>query len=72
MDLSKVADEVIVAGETLIARVPEIRAIVLECTDLPPYAHKIQAALSRPVFDLTTLATMVASCVNRTPYQGFI
>jgi aspartate/glutamate racemase len=72
MDLDKVAAEVIAAGQALIARAPDIGAIVLECTDLPPYAHRIQAALSRPVFDLTTLATMVASCVNRVPYRGFI
>ena len=72
MDLDKVAEEVIAAGQALIARAPEIGAIVLECTDLPPYAHRIQAALARPVFDLTTLASMVASCVTRRPFQGFI
>lgn len=72
MDLSKVAREVIAAGEALVSRAPQIGAIVLECTDLPPYAHEIQLALSRPIFDLTTLATMVASCVNRTPYHGFL
>ncbi|MCP9483441.1 aspartate/glutamate racemase family protein [Shimia sp. CNT1-13L.2] len=72
MDLAKVADEVIAAGKALVARAPEIGAIVLECTDLPPYAHRIQAALERPVFDLTTLSTMVASCVNRTSYQGYV
>lgn len=72
MDLARIADEVIAVGEQLIARAPGIGAIVLECTDLPPYAAQIQQALSRPVFDLTTLATMVASAVIRTPYPGYI
>ena len=72
MDLDKVAAEVIDAGQMLVRRAPEIRAIVLECTDLPPYAHQIQNALSRPVFDLTTLSSMVATCVQRDHYPGFI
>lgn len=72
MDLEKVAQEVIEAGQALIERAPEIGGIVLECTDLPPYAHRIQAALNRPVFDLTTLSTMVASGVRRVPYSGYI
>ncbi|SLN58183.1 hypothetical protein ROA7450_03011 [Roseovarius albus] len=72
MDLDAVAEEVIAAGRILIESAPEIGAIVLECTDLPPYAQQIQNALSRPVFDLTTLATMVASCVIRERYTGFI
>jgi aspartate/glutamate racemase len=72
MDLDRVATDVIEAGQALIRRAPEIGAIVLECTDLPPYAHLIQEALSRPVFDLTTLSGMVATCVKREPYSGFI
>lgn len=72
MDLGAVAAEVIEAGRSLIDKAPEIGAIVLECTDLPPYAAQIQQALSRPVFDLTTLATMVASCTLREAYDGFV
>lgn len=72
MDLDILAEEVIAAGRALIEDSPEIGAIVLECTDLPPYAAQIQYALSRPVFDLTTLATMVASCVKRDSFIGFI
>ncbi|MFP7569452.1 aspartate/glutamate racemase family protein [Marivita sp. S2033] len=72
MDLDKVTDEVIAAGRALCDRAPEIGAIVLECTDLPPYAHTLQHALSRPIFDLVTLARMVANTVNYQAYDGFI
>ena len=72
MNLGLVAEEVVAAGQTLIGNAPEIGAIVLECTDLPPYAHEIQTALRRPVFDLTTLGAMVAACVTRQPYPGYI
>lgn len=72
MDLDMVAQEVIAAGQELIDRAPDIGALVLECTDLPPYAHAIQTALSRPVFDLTTLSRMVANAVQYDAYPGFV
>lgn len=72
MDLDAVAREVIAAGQALIDRAPDIGGLVLECTDLPPYAHAIQQALSRPVFDLTTLSCMVANAVQYKAYPGFL
>ena len=72
MDLGKVEQEVLVAGRALIEKAPEIGAVVLECTDLPPYAYQLQAALGRPVFDLTTLATMMHDVVSRQVYLGTV
>jgi len=39
-----------------------IGAFVLECTDLPPFAHGIRKATGVPVFDFVTLTNFV--------YQG--
>ena len=39
------------AGRGLLARHPEVAAIVLECTNLPPYAAALQAATGLPVYD---------------------
>ena len=72
MDIDLIEAEVLSAARNMCDNNPEIRAIVLECTDMPPYAHTLQAELGRPVFDLTTLATMVHSAVVRTPYKGFM
>lgn len=72
MDLTKVEAEVIAAGRTLVARNPLVRSIVLECTDLPPYAHKLQQVLNLPIFDLTTLSGMVHEAATRQAYRGFI
>ena len=72
MDIGLIEDELITAGDRLIARAPEIGAILLECTDLPPYAPALQARLGRPVFDIITLATMVHDAVLRRPFTGFI
>ncbi len=70
MDLTKIENEVRAAARRLVGSHPDVGAIVLECTDLPPYAHAIQKATKLPVFDLTTLTTMVHDAVCRTPYQG--
>ena len=72
MDIDLIESEVLSAACELCDINPEMRAIVLECTDMPPYAHSIQAKLKRPVFDLTTLATMVHNAVIRTPYNGYM
>jgi len=45
----------VAAAERLLARRPEVRAIVLECTNMPPYADAVRAATGLPVHDITTL-----------------
>jgi Asp/Glu/hydantoin racemase len=45
----------VAAAERLVARRPDVRAIVLECTNLPPYADAVRAATGLPVHDITTL-----------------
>jgi len=70
MDVEKVGAEVADAAARLVADNKDIGALVLECTDMPPFAAEIQERLRRPVFDLTTLATMVHEVVCRQPYRG--
>jgi Asp/Glu/hydantoin racemase len=56
----------------LVEKNPEIGAIVLECTQLPPYARAIQNAVGLPVFDIVTLTHMVYSAVIRRAFTGFM
>jgi hypothetical protein len=44
MDLRQVEPEVVAAAQSLRARAPELHTLVLECTNLPPYARAIEAA----------------------------
>lgn len=49
--------------ETLILREPDIGAIVLECTNLPPFSHSISQRFGRPVFDILTLGRWLYASV---------
>lgn len=49
---------------------PEVGAILLECSDLPPYAAAIQEASGLPVFDFITLINWVEQAVVQKPYYG--
>ena len=51
---------------------PDIGAILLECSDMPPYAWAIQKAVGLPVFDYTTLINWVYNAVVRRPFGGFV
>lgn len=51
---------------------PQVGAVLLECSDLPPYAAAIQAAVGLPVFDFTTLIRWLQSAVAQRPYGGWI
>ena len=51
---------------------PEIGAILLECSDLPPYACDIQRATGLPVFDFISLINWVEHAVVQKRYYGFL
>ena len=51
---------------------PEIGALLLECSDMPPYAKQIQDATGLPVWDYVTLIDWIHSSVVRHSYDGFI
>ena len=46
--------ELLAAGKRLRARVPDLGAVVLECTNLPPYADDLRRRLDLPVMDMVT------------------
>jgi aspartate/glutamate racemase len=59
MDVEAARAEHLAVVARMTAAHPEIGAIVLECTNMPPYRRDIQAATGLPVFDITTLVRMV-------------
>ena len=55
LDAAQARDDVVQAALRLAARHPDLDAIVLECTNMPPYAEAVQRATGRPVHHLMTL-----------------
>jgi Asp/Glu/hydantoin racemase len=45
------------SSKHLVADNPDVGAIVLECTNMPPYAAALQAAVGIPVYDIYSMIT---------------
>jgi Asp/Glu/hydantoin racemase len=54
----------ILAAEKLSKSGAEIGAIVLECTNMPPYANVVQEVLNVPVFDVVTMIRYVHASIE--------
>lgn len=65
---NEIKDELIQCTKDLVRKHPEIGAIVLECTQMPPFAEHIQKALDLPVYDLYSMVDWFYSgLVRQTP-----
>ena len=54
-DIEDARAATVAAAMRLVARRPDVGAIVLECTNMPPYADAVRRATGRPVHDIMTL-----------------
>ena len=57
MDIDLAEQDVVEAALRLVRERPEVGAIVLECTNMPPYAAAVQAATGLPVYDIYSMIT---------------
>lgn len=72
LDSDLIRDEVVSVARKLIRDYPDIGAILMECSDLPPYASTVQAETQLPVFDFITMIHYVHSALARRPYEGLM
>jgi len=54
LDAVQAEADTVAAAQRLVQRHPEIESLVLECTNLPPYAAAVQRVTGRPVHHLMT------------------
>ena len=59
-DIDIVGGEIEEVAASAVRSNPDIGAIVLECTDLPPYASRIRQALRLPVFDFSSMMGLMS------------
>ena len=50
---------------------PDVGAIVLECTEFPPYAHAIQDAVRLGIWDFVTMTKFMHAGAMQKPYTGW-
>lgn len=56
--------EMLAAADHLVAKNPSVQAIVLECTNMPPFSAAVAAHTGRRVWDIVTLGKWL--------YQGAV
>lgn len=54
-DFDGMAAEVLEAAKQLVAEHPKVQAIVLECTNMPPFSRLVEREIKRKVWDILTL-----------------
>lgn len=57
LDVAKAERDILDAGDALLAKAPDIGAVVLECTNMTPYARALRRHLGLPVFDIYSFVT---------------
>lgn len=63
LDEQKCRREMQSAAERLIGKHPDVGAIILECTNMPPYAGTVRQATGLPVFDAVTMVNHAYSAL---------
>lgn len=71
-DNGKCEEEIVNASLELLEDEGDIGAILLECSDMPPYAYAVQEATQLPVFDFITLIKWLHNATTQRPYCGWI
>jgi hypothetical protein len=65
LDLADAQAQVLAAAQRLLARQPGLDTLVLECTNLPPYADALRVATGRQVLDVVTLLDARMAALGR-------
>ncbi len=71
-DMRIVRKEICDLAVQMVQEHPEVGAILLECTDMPPYSADIQALTNLPVYDVATMIKFLGNTMCQMPYYGFI
>lgn len=68
LDRETAEREVVCVARRMVQEHPEVGPIVLECTNMPPYARAVAEATGRPVYDIITLAETILRGHMRTDF----
>ena len=71
LDDAMIEKDITATALELLSAHPEVGPILLECSNMPPYARALQQATGRPIFDFTTLIGLYQAASFRKPFAGF-
>ncbi|MGI9357726.1 MAG: hypothetical protein ACR2PF_21530, partial [Rhizobiaceae bacterium] len=71
-DIERFREEICQIVEDALAKHPDIGAIMLECTSLPPFAADVRDRTGLPVYDFIACVEWMHRAVVPKRYQGFI
>jgi len=57
LDVAAAERDILEAGEMLVERYPDVGAVLLECTNMAPYARALREHLRLPVYDIYSFIT---------------
>jgi hypothetical protein len=72
LDVDLLGRQVVEIASGFVRENPDIGALLLECSDLPPFAADIQEATGKPVFDFITFVNAVYQAVVQKRYEGIL
>jgi hypothetical protein len=72
LDVDLLGKQVVEIASGFVQANPDIGALLLECSDMPPFAADIQEATGKPVFDFIGFVNVVYQAVIQRRYHGFI
>lgn len=64
LDTEKMEQGLVNACSHMLTQNPDVRSIILECSNLPTYAHKLSEVFGLPVYDIVSLAKLVSHAVK--------
>jgi len=70
LDSGRIEKEAVSVARKMVEDEPEVGALLLECSCLPPYGRAIQKAVSLPVFDYITMINYVHSALVKERFEG--
>jgi hypothetical protein len=71
-NFERIQQEVVDGARQLVAEYPDIGAILLECSDMPPFAWAVQQAVKLPVFDFISMINWIFQGVTQRSYKGIV
>lgn len=72
MDVEQAEADLVGRAKQMVKENPEVGAIILECTNMPPFAKAIQEAVNLPVFDINSLVYYVHNAIVSPAYNGYM